>query len=111
MKSLRKNKAAGSDKIINEQIKYGGNELFKKLQEIFNEILETQQIPPEWKESDIMLIFKSGNRNRIENYRPITLSLVLSKIFAKLIQLRMYPILDSQQPEEQAGFRKKYSTI
>ena len=35
----------------------------------------------------------------------------MSKISWKLIQLRMCLILDEQQPEEQASFRKSYYTI
>ena len=44
-----------------------------KLTELFNRILYTRQIPREWNESDITLVFKGGDKHRIENYRPITL--------------------------------------
>jgi len=111
VKTLKNNKATGCDKICNEQIKYGGHPLLLKLLNLYNEILYTQQIPKEWSKSDIILIFKSGDRNKIDNYRPITLNTTTGKIFSKLIQARIYPLLDSQQPPEQAGFRKSYSTI
>lgn len=111
IKNLKDNKATGHDKITNEQFKFGGNALTLKLTEIFNEILKTQLIPQDWKKSDIILVFKKGNKHDIANYRPITLATALSKILSKLIELRIRRILTEQQPREQAGFRKYYSTI
>ncbi len=109
--NLRDNKSPGSDKICNEQIKYGGKELLKVLTNIFNNILITQEIPTLWKKSDIILIYKKGDRHIIDNYRPITISSTMAKIFSKLIEQRLKGILDYQQPCEQAGFRTSFSTI
>ena len=109
-KNLKNNKANGHDRITNEQIKYGGKSLNKKLTELFNNILYTQTIPPEFNLSDIILIYKKGDKSDINNYRPITLSTALSKIFSKLIESRVRTQLNQQQPREQAGFRKNYST-
>ncbi len=39
--NLRANKSPGSDKMWNEQIKYGGKELSKVVKNIFNNILKT----------------------------------------------------------------------
>lgn len=78
---------------------------------IFNMILEEKEIPNQWKLAEIMLIHKKGNQNDIENYRPISLTSNVRKLFMKIIKNRIYNTLDSQQPEEQAGFRRKYSTI
>lgn len=108
---LKNGKALGSDGISNEQIKYGGKRLFKHLSILFNKVLETQSIPPDWQNSDIILIHKKGDRHKIDNYRPISISSTISKIFSKLIVSRITKILDNQQPREQAGFRKNFSTI
>ncbi len=111
VESLKNNKSTGHDKICNEQIKYGGDLLRHKLLANFNQILQSQQIPLDWKKSEIILIFKKGDRHQIENYRPITISSTLAKIFSKLLVTRLNPILNFQQPREQAGFRKSFCTI
>ena len=38
---------------------------------LFNSIYHTQKIPEQRKVSKIIPIFKKGNKNEIENYRPI----------------------------------------
>jgi hypothetical protein len=108
---LKSKKCPGHDKITNELIKAGGESLINTLTVLFNQIRATGKIPPAWKYSDIIIIAKKGNRHKIENYRPITLRLVIAKIFSKLIQHRIQHILDAQQPIEQAGFRKTFSTV
>ena len=66
-----------------------------------------------WELVEIMLIYKKGKKSEIEieNYRPMSSTSNLRKIFMKLIKNRVYNQLDQNQPEEQAGFRKKYGTI
>lgn len=97
--------------ITNEQLKYCcGEKLLRYLAKLFNDILETQEIPSEWKYSDIILIYKKGDKHNIENYRPISSSPTISKVFTKLIGKRITNILMEQLPIEQAGFRKGFST-
>ncbi|KAI5717819.1 hypothetical protein M8J77_011797 [Diaphorina citri] len=109
--SLKKNKAPGPDNISNEMIIYGGDQMTKKIVSIFNRILLEQFIPAQWKTSKIILLHKKGAKNDIKNYRPITLSSVMYKMFAKILQHRLKKILNENQPEEQAGFRPAYSTM
>ena len=42
-------------------------------------------IPDQWKLAKIIPVFKKGNKNKIENYRPIANQYSTSKIFEKLI--------------------------
>lgn len=109
--SLKKNKAPGPDQITNEMIIYGDQELSRKIGCIFNRILLEQYIPKQWKSSKIILLHKKGPKHDIKNYRPISLSSIMYKLFAKIIQLRFKKIQDENQPEEQAGFRPSYSTM
>ena len=48
---------------------------------LFSTIYATGQIPEQWKVSKIIPIFKKGNKNEIENYRPIANLCSTSKIF------------------------------
>lgn len=111
VRQLKNNKAMGTDLICNEQIKNGGEVLIKNLTILFNAILLHKEIPTDWKKSNIILLFKKGDRHNIENYRPISLSPTLAKIFSKLIESLSRNILNSEQPVEQAGFRRGFSTI
>ena len=110
LKEMKKNKAPGNDQLTSDIIRLGGSEAVKQITAIFNNILHTQKIPPEWKEAKIIILFKKGDRKDIKNYRPISLLSHLYKLFTRVLQKRMERILDSNQPREQAGFRKGFST-
>jgi len=111
MKELKNNKTPGPDKIENETIKALKNALIPILTKLFSKIIETHQIPEQWNEVEIILLYKKGDRNQIGNYRPISLSSNINKIFTQLIKNRVYDMLDMNQGEEQAGFRRGYSTV
>ncbi len=111
VQNLKNNKAPGHDQINNESVRYGGRPMIKKLTQLFNKILKEQKVPKDWKLSDIILIHKKGDKHKIENYRPISLSPTIAKIFSKAIEQRIRAKLIEQQPREQAGFRKSFSTI
>ena len=111
LKKLKVGKAPGPDNIDNKILKDFREILAKLLEELFNLILEKEEIPKQWEVAEIMLIYKKGKRNNIENYRPISLTSNVCKIFMKIMKNRLYNQLDLQQPEEQAGFRRNYETI
>ncbi|PZC70710.1 hypothetical protein B5X24_HaOG215026 [Helicoverpa armigera] len=104
-------KAPGPDRITNALMKGTMEELAPILTKIFSEILTSGYIPEQWTESHIILLYKKGDKEDIGNYRPISLMSNVYKVFAKLILSRITTILDEQQPIEQAGFRKGFSTI
>jgi len=108
VKKLKENKATGPDGISNEHVKYGGKTLIKILTELFNEILETKQIPKSWKLSKIILLFKKGSKYDIRNYRPISLISTFAKIFSALIDFRLRGRINLSL--SQAGFKKGFST-
>jgi len=73
MRNLKNNKAAGTDGIHPELIKYGGNKLLNRVYELVRQILEEERIPEELKETIIVPIYKKGDRDRCENYKGIAL--------------------------------------
>lgn len=108
--SLQNGKSSGTDKINAELLKIGKNSLLQPLADIFNEILHNQEIPEQWLISTIILLLKKGNADDINNYRPISILSTIYKVFSKIILIRITQCLDEQQPPEQAGFRRGYST-
>lgn len=111
IRSQKTEKSPGPDKITNELMRGTLEELTQILTTIFNEILLSGHIPEQWTKSHIILIHKKGDKENIENYRPISLMSNVYKVFAKIILERISALLDDQQPVEQAGFRKGFSTI
>lgn len=111
IKSQKLEKAPGPDKIPNEMLKGTLEEISPVLAKLFNEILQTRQIPEEWTECHVILLHKKGTRDEIGNYRPISLISNIYKVFAKVILERISLTLNESQPAEQAGFRKGFSTI
>ena len=55
-------------------------------------------------------MFKKGDRNDINNYRPITLSSNVGKIFMKILGNRLKNVMNFNQSIEQASFRSGFST-
>ncbi len=64
-------KAPGMDGIQNEIIKMFKEEVSLHLTKIFNDIAKKGWVPVEWKIAEIILIFKKGERENIDNCRPI----------------------------------------
>ena len=111
MTQLRNGKASDKAGIIAEMLKGGGDKLHDALLNLYNEVIKRDATTPEqWKRAHIMVIYKSGDPQQPSNYRPITVIPLLYKLFARMIYNRLEPLLDPQQPPEQAGFRRQYST-
>ncbi|XP_037780209.1 craniofacial development protein 2-like [Penaeus monodon] len=107
----KKGKAPGPDNITIDLIEAAGDVVYDKLATLFNECLRQSTIPDEWNEAIIVLLQKKGDQTNISNYRPISLLNNIYKLFTKIITNRIAKTLDENQPREQAGFRKGFSTI
>ena len=53
---------------------------------VFNLSLEEGIVPLEWKEANIIPLFKKGSRNKSENCRPVSLTSVICKLLERLIK-------------------------
>ena len=77
------NKSAGHDGIVSEHIVHSHPALVVHFKILFSMILKTGHVPDEFGMGVVIPIIKdkSGNPSSIDNYRPITLSAVISKVF------------------------------
>ena len=108
---MKSNKAPCIDNLTTDIMMLGGEESVKQTTQIFNQILETKKIPAEWKEAKMIILHKNGDARDFKNYKPISLLFHMYKLFTRILQKRMGRVLDENQPREQAGCRKGYSTI
>ena len=113
IKSLKKDKSAGEDLILNDFILNASHTVKILILIIFNNILTLEYFPSVWTVGSIVPIFKSGDKNNLNNYRGITILSCLGKLFTKILNRRLtawaeqHNILD----ETQYGFRKHRSTV
>ncbi|EFO91764.1 hypothetical protein CRE_06993 [Caenorhabditis remanei] len=111
LNSFQNGKAAGEDKISADFLKSCHFTVHKLLAKKFSRYLKEGKVPTKWRSSKTTLIFKKGDKENLENYRPICLLPVLYKAFTKCILNRIRNSLEEAQPVEQAGFRRSFSTI
>jgi hypothetical protein len=74
-----------------------------KIVDIFNDIIKKEEISESWLKSVIILIHKKGCISDINNYRPITLTNHLYKLFMRMILQKSEKTLDKNLSENQAG--------
>jgi hypothetical protein len=76
-------------------------------------LFENGIFPEDWSKSVIIPLFKKGDHNVIDNYRGISLLCIISKVFTFVLNNRLCLWIEKEKKitEEQAGFRKGYSTI
>ena len=80
---------------------------------ILNESLRSGIFPDSLKIARVVPIFKSGDETDVNNYRPISVLPVLSKLFERVMYNRVLNFFDhfNLLNINQFGFRKKKSTI
>ena len=108
IKRLKNGKAQGVDNVPNEFLKYGGEELYERLTKIFNEILDTGYIPKQWKISRTRLLYKSGKKIELDNYRGITILSNIGKVYCKILANRIEQYIENNNVlgKTQYGFRR-----
>ena len=76
------------------------------MRRIFNEILRQNEFTLEaWKKVKMKVLHKKGNVENVGNCRPICSLLASYKLFSTILYGRLFPGLDQEQAEDQAGFR------
>ena len=85
MHKMKKGKAAGIDSITIELLRAGGDVAIEVLYELFTKIWDKEEIPEDWSKGLIVKLPKRGNLTDCDNWRGITLILVIMKIFGSAV--------------------------
>ncbi len=109
---LKNKYSAGLDEFPDCLLKTCAPAIIHPLTHIFNASLCTGIFPDIFKTAKIKPLFKKRNKNEIQNYRPISLLSVFSKILERLFYVRMETFLNKYDAFSncQHGFRKSKST-
>ena len=81
--ALRIDKSPGPDQIHPKVLKEVASQIAKPLAIIYQLSVSHGTVPHQWKVANVSPIFKKGSRSSPENYRPVSLTSVLSKILEK----------------------------
>ena len=112
MKSLKNSNSSGYDDISNIIIKHSAPFILSPITFIFNTALKIGVFPERLKYAIVKPIPKKGDPSSISSYRPMSVLSVFSKVFGKLIYVRIqkHLIINDILTPHQFGFRANYST-
>ena len=113
VKGLNLKKASGPDEMHPFMIKKGGEIVIKTMVYLFNRILEEGVSPKVWSEATIIPIPKrKGVKISVEEFRPISLTSIVGKIFESIVNERLTKMVETNNliPNFQNGFRRGRST-
>ena len=106
LKKLRRWKAPGYDGITAEMILAEKNVTPRILFRLFKKMWHAEAKPDDFEIGLIIKLAKKGDLSNCNNYRGITLTSTIMKIFSMLILKRIQDTVESTLRDEQAGFRK-----
>jgi hypothetical protein len=116
LQTISPSKATGVDKIPGKTLKLAApvNVIAQSLTNLFNYSITTETFPSEWKIAKVIPLHmhKSGPRNLLDNYRPISILPAISKIFEKILYRQLFTYFNTNNiiSKYQFGFRPNHST-
>ena len=113
IRAMKDNKSPGVDGIPPKLLMETVDQISIPLARVFNLSLKEGVVPFEWKEANIIPLFKKGSRNKSENYRPVSLTSVICKLLERLIKDHMVDFLVKHKllNSSQHGFLKARSCL
>lgn len=110
IENLNSNSATGDDGISSKILKMSVDIFAPILARLINNCYQTGRFPDELKKAKIIPIFKGGVKSDPGNFRPISVTSGVSKIFEMTLKTRLEDQLVSCINVNQFGFQKKSST-
>ena len=82
---------------VRDSINRKTEQISTPLAHVFKMSLQEGIVPLEWKEANIIPLFKKGSRNKSVNYRPVSLTSVICKVLETIIRDHMMDFLMKQK--------------
>lgn len=111
LKSLNTHKATGPDNIPAYFLNNLSEEISPFLTKFFQKSINNGEIPNDWKQANVVPIFKKGDKHNAINYRPVSLTAICCKILEHILTSNIRKHLDNNKilTDSQHGFRSKRS--
>jgi hypothetical protein len=111
LKNLKPHKAAGPDSIRPLVLKELYLEITPILTFIFQRTIDTGEIPDEWRQANVVPIYKKGPKSIPANYRPVSLTCICSKLMEHIMSSNIMKHLENNNIlyGKQHGFRSRRS--
>ena len=112
LKEINSTKATGLDEIPAKLVKIGADALAFPFTHVINEILNSGTFPSKLKKAKVIPVHKKGSTEDCNNYRPISILSVFSKIIEKVLNKQITDYLEefSLLNSKQYGFRRNKNT-
>ena len=104
LKNLDPNKAPGPDQIHGKILKNCASALCTPLTLLFQSSFYTCNIPNDWKTANVVPVYKKGSKNSVQNYRPISLTSLIMKVYEKVIAAELLKRVNDKINPRQHGF-------
>ena len=111
LKNLNSSKATGPDNIPSQVLKNCAKNIAPILTIIFRHSVQTGILPQDWLSANIAAVFKKGDKNKAENYRPVSLTSVTCKLLEHVISRHLRDHFDKFNilTDRNHGFRTGHS--
>ena len=86
LSALRPDSSPGPDAIHPRVLLGSSRTLSTPLSLLFRKSLDSGSLPPDWKSGEVVPIFKKGDRQKPENYRPVSLTAIPVKIMESIVR-------------------------
>lgn len=110
--SMSENKATGLDGIPCKLLKEAASVIAVPLCDIFNLSIQISIFPSDWKLAKVIPVYKSGVKEDVNNYRPISLISAVAKVFERIVYDQLYEYVSKNNllSNAQSGFRPSHSS-
>ena len=106
------NKATGLDGISCRMLKMFAPAISDSLTALFNYSLEMGQVASEWKLARVMPVPKDCGSEKVDDFRPVSVLLVVAKLLELVVHRQLYAYLHKHSilNVAQSGFRPGHTT-
>ena len=104
LRKINPSKAAGPDGLHGMILKNCAPSLAKPLTILFNISFVSGIIPDDWKLASVVPVHKKDEKGSVENYRPISLTSLVMKVFERCIRKELFEVCEPYLDPRQHGF-------
>ena len=111
IRALDVDKAHGQDNTSIRMIKLCDKSIIPAISLIYNNCISSGIFPNIWKKSNIVPVHEKGDKQVVDNYRPVSLLPIFGKILERLIFNSLFEFLHENNlvNKSQSGFRPSNS--